>query len=395
MEEIEKNDLILSGNRYKTFINLDSTAWNVEKLSNVTEIYMGQSPEGQYYNEKKEGLPFYQGKTDFGIKYLKEPSKWTTQTTKEAIKNDILMSVRAPVGPVNLAPFNLCIGRGLCAIRPNEDKLNYLFLFYCLKSIEKNIASLATGSTFKAIRKDAVENIKIPLPSIEVQNEIVKELNGYQKVIGGARQIIENYKPNIDIKDDWKMVKIEEVSTIRPQKSEISALDKNMEVSFIPMLDLNEGNQEINVNKSKKLSEVYKGYVYFKDNDVLLAKITPCFENGKSGIAKDLVNGIGFGSTEFIVIRPTEKVLSEWLYYFISQDRFIEYGKNTMTGSAGQQRININFVSKYQIPLPNIEEQQIIIQNIKEESEIVILSEKAVKTFEKKIQDKLNYIWGK
>ena len=115
------------------------------ELGEVAEIISGQSPEGEYYNDKGNGLPFYQGKADFGDIYLKQPTKWTTQTTKIAEKEDVLMSVRAPVGPVNISPFKICIGRGLASIR-SQERLSYLFLFYVLRESQNIIKDMVMAA---------------------------------------------------------------------------------------------------------------------------------------------------------------------------------------------------------------------------------------------------------
>lgn len=143
---------------------------------------------------------------------------------------------------------------------------------------------------------------------------------------------------------------------INPKKSEVK--DKDFEVSFVPMSDVSEQDYYFEPKQTKKINEVYKGYTYFAENDVLLAKITPCFENGKSAIARKLKNGIGFGSTEFIVFRANDKTIPEWIYNFIANTGFIDEGKNHMTGSAGQRRLNIDFVRTYKIPLPSLEIQK-------------------------------------
>ena len=110
-------------------------------LGEVCEIISGQSPEGIYYNEKGEGCPFYQGKTEFTNKYIGKPKKWTTKITKEADCGDILMSVRAPVGPVNIATEKCCIGRGLASIKGNEQILQS-YLFHILKNKENEIYNI-------------------------------------------------------------------------------------------------------------------------------------------------------------------------------------------------------------------------------------------------------------
>ena len=113
--------------------------------------------------------------------------------------------------------------------------------------------------------------------------------------------------------------------------------------------------------QTKQLSAVVGSYTYFADGDVLLAKITPCFENGKLGIADGLCNGIGFGSSEYMVFRPDPTVSKEWLYYFLSRETFREEGASRMTGAVGHKRVSKEFIEDYPIPVPPLAEQQRIV----------------------------------
>lgn len=146
----------------------------VMRLKDCCTIIAGQSPESKYYNTTGEGLPFFQGKADFGELY---PAirVYCSQPTKIAEKDDILLSVRAPVGPTNLAPCKVCIGRGLTAIRPSEVLLTrYVLLFF--RYFEAQLASKGTGTTFKAITQDVVKNLEIPIPPISEQERIVARI---------------------------------------------------------------------------------------------------------------------------------------------------------------------------------------------------------------------------
>ena len=145
-----------------------------EKLKDCCTIIAGQSPESKYYNTTGEGLPFFQGKADFGELY---PAirVYCSQPTKIAEKDDILLSVRAPVGPTNLAPCKVCIGRGLTAIRPSEVLLTrYVLLFF--RYFEAQLASKGTGTTFKAITQDVIKDLEIPVPPLSEQERIVARI---------------------------------------------------------------------------------------------------------------------------------------------------------------------------------------------------------------------------
>ncbi len=133
------------------------TNWQTKKLGEVCDVIAGQSPEGRFYNKKEKGLPFYQGKKEFGKKFIGEPTIWTSKTTKEALAGDILMSVRAPVGPINFATAKICIGRGLAAIRVGKE-INKDFLFNFLKNFESEIVGNA-GAVFNSISKSQIEGI--------------------------------------------------------------------------------------------------------------------------------------------------------------------------------------------------------------------------------------------
>lgn len=142
-------------------------------LSEIADIIMGQSPDSKYYNTNKQGIPFYQGKTEFGDKYIGRPVNWCTNPTRLAEKDDVLMSVRAPVGSVNMAVEHCCIGRGLAGIRAKKNVSLPMFLYFALKTKEKEIEDMGVGGTFKAINKDVVVSIKIPCDTIEKQEEFV------------------------------------------------------------------------------------------------------------------------------------------------------------------------------------------------------------------------------
>jgi type I restriction enzyme S subunit len=150
--------------------------WEKKKLAQVSRIIMGQSPSGETYNSDGVGLPFYQGKAEFGI-YSPIPVKWCAAPLKIAEKGDILLSVRAPVGPTNIAPHRCCIGRGLSAIRGNENDCRNVFLRYYFKKFESEIANKGVGSTFDAIGKQDIENLEIPLPPLAEQERIVSILD--------------------------------------------------------------------------------------------------------------------------------------------------------------------------------------------------------------------------
>ncbi|HEX9289640.1 MAG TPA: restriction endonuclease subunit S, partial [Anaeromyxobacteraceae bacterium] len=155
------------------------------------------------------------------------------------------------------------------------------------------------------------------------------------------------------------MFALKDVCDFRPAKAEARSRLRDADpVSFVPMEDLGIDHRVLKPEKTRLLSEVNGSYTYFANGDVLLAKITPCFENGKLGIAQNLVNGVGFGSSEYIVLRPRGELTNEWLYYCLSRSGFRALGAASMSGAVGHKRVSKDFIESYQIPVPPLSEQQ-------------------------------------
>jgi len=351
--------------------------WEVKTIGEVCKVIAGESPEGKFYNADRNGLPFYQGKKEYGVKYIGEPTTWTTKITKEAEARDILMSVRAPVGPINFATQKICIGRGLAAIRASK-LIDKEFLYNFLLKHENEIVG-NTGAVFNSINKAQIEAIEIHLPPLPEQQRIVAILDevfaaiakakaNAEQNLKNAKELFESYLQSIfeNKGEGWEEKSLNEVCELKPQKKE--ARDKLMDtdlVSFLPMEDLGVLNKEIIGQRERQLKDVVGSYTYFADNDVLLAKITPCFENGKIGIARNLINGIGFGSSEYIVFRSKGNIESEFLYYFLSRNQIRDEGKKYMSGAVGHKRVSKDWIENYIIPFPRtITEQQTIVQQL-------------------------------
>lgn len=164
------------------------------------------------------------------------------------------------------------------------------------------------------------------------------------------------------MKKGWPTKTLAEVCQIKPPKSEArEKASASSLVSFLPMEDMGIDVKFVKATQTKPLSAVVGSYTYFADGDVLLAKITPCFENGKLGIADGLKNGIGFGSSEYFVFRPDATVSKEWLYYFLSRETFRVEGAARMSGAVGHKRVSKEFIEECSIPVPPLAEQQRIV----------------------------------
>lgn len=156
-------------------------------LKDVCKINMGQSPDSSSYNENGEGIPFFQGNADFGERYP-VTRVWCNAPTKIAQSEDILISVRAPIGALNYAKEKCCIGRGLAAITPDKSKVSLEFVYWFLKGKNAELKSKGTGSTFKAISKKILEEILIPDVGFDKQHEYAQMLEKIYVIIQTRKQ---------------------------------------------------------------------------------------------------------------------------------------------------------------------------------------------------------------
>jgi type I restriction enzyme M protein len=230
------------------------------------------------------------------------------------------------------------------------------------RAIEKNDlpqVQAELAAYLQALRnRVSTESILSTLSTAQIVPKVKIAANGDYNLSG------ERYREGAAKTNIFPLVRIADVCTINPRKSQLADLAQDTRVSFAPMADINEHCIAFKPSEEKQLSEVSASYTYFEDNDVLLAKVTPCFENGKAGIARSLLNGIGFGSSEFYVLRSNGQVLPEWIYFCVMHPIFRDAAIAQMTGTGGLQRVPRDYVENFQIPLPPLEVQKEIVAEI-------------------------------
>ncbi len=182
-----------------------------------------------------------------------------------------------------------------------------------------------------------------------------------------------------EVPEHWGLTQIKRIAELTPKKSEVEK-EKQKQCNFVPMEKLK--TDSLVLDEIRLISDVYDGYTYFKDEDILMAKVTPCFENKNIAIAKDMINGIGFGSSEIYVLRTNKTVVNSFLYYRLQEDSFMEIATAAMTGAGGLRRVPSDVVNDFNIALPPIKEQETIVNYIKKYSTkfdvLVINANKAI-----------------
>jgi type I restriction enzyme, S subunit len=330
-------------------------------------------------------------------------------------KHSVLFSSRAPIGYTVIAANELCTNQGFKNVTLYNG-IDFNFVYYFLKS-SKQLAELrASGTTFKELSGKSFSELPFSLAPLPIQRAIVSKIealfsdldNGIanfkkaqeqlkiyrqavlKKAFEGelSEPLIKNDLSDVcDLKSQqkksnqsinqknhssdnlpngWKWVKISEIAKINPVLPDKVNIDKNLEVQFLPMKLVEAIVNKVHLIETRSFEDVLKGsYTPFIDEDIIFAKVTPCMENGKIAIVSDLKNGIGFGSSEFHVLRSSEKINNKYLYNFIVQDSFRNKAQHAMTGAVGLRRVPKQFIESYLIPLPpTLQEQTQIIQEI-------------------------------
>ena len=387
----EDGDYNLSGERYR----LDSPRvfhFPIARLGEVAEIIAGQSPPGSSYNVSGDGTPFYQGKTEFGDIFIGEPTKWTTEPKRIAETDDILMSVRAPVGPVNLSTERVCIGRGLAAIRPVPSSVLARYAFYVLRGLESEITGNA-GATFASINKSDIAEIEIPLPPLEVQRELVAEIEGYQRVMDGARAVIDNWQPRFTVDPEWPTVELGDICEGIVTGPFGSTLHQSDYVDDgIPVINpQNIIDGTISTDHVKMVSEATRDRLMkftVQEDDIVIGRRG---EMGRCGVVTTEMNGWLCGTGSFVIRLKDDRLVS-FVFFQMSSPKVKQYLEDQAVGVT-MKNLNQSILSSTKIPLPSLETQQAIVAEIEAEQALVSANRELVERMEQRIQDAIGRVW--
>jgi type I restriction enzyme S subunit len=355
--------------------------WEIVKLSDkkLAEIIMGQSPPSSTYNKEGKGLPFLQGKMEFGEVYP-SPIVHCSQPIKIAEPNDILISVRAPVGDANVAPYKLCIGRGLAAIRFNLNRANHWFYFYYFQKIKNFLENLGKGSTFKAITKEDLENLKVPYPSFFEQQKIAEILSTVDEAIQKTNEIIaktERLKKGLmqelltsgighkEFKDteigripkEWEVRKLKDV--IFEAKSGF-ACGKRDENGILQLrMDSIEPEGWINTEAGVKvpIPEDVENY-FLRLGDILFNNTNSVDLIGKTAIFRGEFQKCVYSNHLTRIRVNLAKAIPEWILYLLIRKWQLGFFKTICHRHVHQAGINNEDIINLKIPVPSISEQK-------------------------------------
>ena len=372
--------------------------WKTVKLSDVGEITSGQgAPQGeQYYSDI--GIPFIRaghlldltmGKKEYELKKIEE-SVAKEHRLKKFSKDTILFAksgMSCLKGHVYQLENDSYVVNHLACVTPNNKDIYPTYLKYYFMFFRPN--RLVIDESYPSIRLGDISNMDILLPPINIQRKIVEVLDRISITLEKRRaqinkldllvksQFVEMFGDPMTHAHKWGVKRLGECCELNPKKAQDGRLTKGLQVSFVPMQLVSEDGA-MDPSQIKNYDEVKTGYTYFAEHDVLFAKITPCMENGKGAVAKGLCNGIGFGSTEFHVLRPQQGISNPyWLYTLTSLEQFRMDAAANMTGSAGQRRVPISYLDSFKISLPPIDLQvkfANFVQQVEKQKDLLQLS---------------------
>ena len=348
---------------------------------------------------------------DLNDSYIYETSELITDLAvkdcslkKIPIGSVLIAMYGATIAKLGLLEIEVTINQACCACTPFSGIVNK-FLFYYLFSQKQNIKDKAEGGAQPNISKEKLINFPFPLPPLAEQHRIVQKIEQLFALVDiievnkkALEELIEQAKSQVlsdavagklthqDPNDEpaeellkrigkttapdtpyekmpkgWAWCRLGDIGIINPKNN----LNDDLEVSFIPMALISEGFSNAYTYEVKKWKNIKKGYTHFCNEDIGIAKITPCFENRKSVIFNNLKNGVGAGTTELYILRSNKTLsFNKYIFYFVKTQEFINNGIKGFTGAVGQQRISRYFIENTLIPLPPLKEQPRIVQKI-------------------------------
>ena len=363
------------------------------------EFVAGSGFKNEYQGFTNYDIPFYKVsslKTANETGYLCDNTNTVDETVRKKLKaalipaNSLLFAkigeaIRLNRRAINTVPC--CVDNNMMAFIPIICQLKYAF--YWSKGID--LYDFTNATTVPAIRKTDLEKISFPLAPLAEQQRIVDRIESLFTKLDEAKEkaqavvdsfetrkaailhkaftgeLTAKWREEHDVgMESWEQCSLSDVCTVNPKKADTKDLPDELEVSFFPMSALSEIYGEITDPQTRLLKEVRSGFTNFSEGDVVFAKITPCMENGKSAVVGKLVNDIGYGTTEFFVLRCSDRLYNRFLYHLVRDKLFRDKAKAVMAGAVGQQRVPKRYLETYKLNLPKFNEQREIVGTVGE-----------------------------
>ena len=364
--------------------------WCWTYLGCVSDVVTGGTPSKKHPEYYGGLFPFFKPTDlDFG-RHVVEASEYLTDEGKMVSRIIPEQSTAVCcIGSIGKCGFLEVEGTTNQQINSAIPKFNPLFLYYYCNThyFNEELWSKASATTISIVNKSKMESCVFPLPPLPEQLRIVDRIESLFAKLDEAKQKTQDALDSFETRkaailhkaftgelttqwrkehglgmESWNETILKDVCKVNPKKIDVNGLPDDLEVTFFPMASLSETYGEITKPQTRLLKDVKNGFTNFSEGDVVFAKITPCMENGKSAIIGKLVNGIGYGTTEFYVLRCNEKLYNRYLYHMVRDTSFRNKAKAVMSGAVGQQRVPKSFMENYPLNLPSVPEQAEIVR---------------------------------
>ena len=307
-------------------------------------------------------------------------------------KDDILISIAGTLGKTGIvgeADLPLNTNQAISFVRLIRGNLlpQYIKMSIDNPKTQDMLISQTKVTSIPNLTLEIIGNCAIPLAPLAEQQRIVDRIESLFAKLDEAKEKAQAVVDSLETRkaailhkaftgeltakwreehdvgmESWEQCSLSDVCTVNPKKADTKDLPDELEVSFFPMPALSEIYGEITDPQTRLLKEVRSGFTNFSEGDVVFAKITPCMENGKSAVVGKLVNDIGYGTTEFFVLRCSDRLYNRFLYHLVRDKLFRDKAKAVMTGAVGQQRVPKRYLETYKLNLPKFNEQREIVR---------------------------------
>lgn len=392
--EIAKSgDYNLTGDRYREFEHHKKTEWPIVELGKIClQILSGGTPSTKVQEYWHGDIPWITSADILDFKNANPRKYITKKAIKESAtnlipKNNIIVVTRVGLGKLFLNNFDVCISQDSQGLIINKEKAIPEFLIYVLFVKVQHFKQTSRGSTIQGVTKKQLSSLKIPLPPLEIQEKIVAEIDGYQKIIDAARQIVENYKPSIKIDPTWPIVEINELCDLMTGGTPTSSVKEYYENGNIRWLvsgDIHQGEIYDCPNRITEKGMKNSNAKLLPVNSVLIA----LNGQGKTRGTVALLRVEATCNQSIVSMNPKNKkqIIPEYLYFVLKS--MYQQIRN-ITGDKERSGLSMTIIRNIKIPLAPLDEQKQIISQIESEQKIVHENKKLIEIFQNKISDEI------
>lgn len=397
---IAENDYILVGDRYKSTI-AQKSEWPMIKLGEICNIVSGYGFPKELQGDKRGTVPFYKV-GDMNLpgneRILSQSNNYVTEQTI-SFNRWLKITSDAVVFPKIGAAIYTNKKRVLSCESLFDNNImalicssyvNKMFLYYILSNV--NLTEWASQANPPSINKSTVADFKIPLPPLEIQEQIVAELDSYQKIVDGARQVVKNYKPTINVDPNWDVVKLGDICLEIKNGVNVEQIDNKGKYRVTRIQTI--ANGVVDLQRTKWTNDEPSENYFMRAGDILISHINSYEHLAKAAIFPDVDEKVIHGINLIRCRLDRKKIDPNYAIIYMKSSCFIDNARIYAQRAVNQASIKVSDLKKIEIPIPSIEEQQQIVEEINEEMVIIEQNKRLIEIFEQKINAKINEVWG-